>query len=408
MILHVDGDGFFAYCEMAAYPALRGMPVVVGAERGIVTASSYPAKRMGVTRGLPIFKLRKEFPSVTVLPSHFELYEAYSAKLYGVLTRYCEKVERYSIDECFAVLEDNGEDWEVRLRAIKTEVQENLGITFSFGLAETKSLAKLASKWQKPDGATVILAGQEKIYLEGTPIGKVWGIGRRTAQACIERGIRTALDLRSLTLFDVTHYFSLPIIEIWHELGGVSVHEVGSNNASRKSLQATRTFPKLRAEESRLFAELSYNIEIVTARAREEGLFARAGNIFLKTNDFHYYAREFVLPEYSADPKELLTVIEPIFKELYKSDLYYRATGITLSGLREEDEIARDLFGTREAKLKSDASFLTALDSVHQRFGTHALFLGSSLGAVARREDTVSVVDSYISGLPYPYLGEVV
>ncbi len=408
MILHVDGDGFFAYCEMAAYPALRGKPVAVGAERGIVTASSYPAKRMGVTRGLPMFKLRKEFPSVTVLPSHFELYEAYSAKLYGVLTRHSDRVERYSIDECFAVLEDNGEDWDMRLRAIKTEVQEDLGITFSFGLAETKSLAKLASKWQKPDGATVIRSGEERLYLEGTPIGKIWGIGRRTAQVCLERGIRTALDLRSLTLQDVMQYFSLPIVEIWHELGGIPMHDVGNNDESRKSLQATRTFPKIRGDASAVFSELSYNTEVVTARAREEGLFARAGNIFLKTNDFRYYTREFVLPEYSADPKELLAVIEPIFQELYKPDVYYRATGITLSGLREEDEIARDLFGAREAKLKSDTSFLTALDSVHERFGTHALFLGSSLGAVARREDTVSVTDRYIPGLPYPYLGEVV
>src|SRR5690349_5632731 len=103
-ILHIDGDGFFAYCEIARFPHLRGKPVVVGEDRGIACAMTYEAKRLGITRGMPIFKIRKEFPQVTILSSHFELYEHYARMLFGLLEPQVAVLERYSIDECFALV----------------------------------------------------------------------------------------------------------------------------------------------------------------------------------------------------------------------------------------------------------------------------------------------------------------
>lgn len=88
VILHVDGDNFFVSCEVARLPHLYGKPVVVGAERGIATAMNVQAKQLGITRGMPVFKIKKEFPSVTILPAHFELYEKYSDNLFSILTNY--------------------------------------------------------------------------------------------------------------------------------------------------------------------------------------------------------------------------------------------------------------------------------------------------------------------------------
>lgn len=104
-ILHVDGDNFFVACEVARFPHLKGKPVIVGEERGIASAMSYEAKKLGVHRGMPVFEIRKQFPQVIILPSHFELYEQYALKLYQVLCKYSDTVERYSIDECFALID---------------------------------------------------------------------------------------------------------------------------------------------------------------------------------------------------------------------------------------------------------------------------------------------------------------
>jgi len=103
-ILHVDGDAFFASCEVARNPALKGKPVVTGQERGIASALTYEAKALGVVRGMSIREIRKRYPSVVVLPSDYATYSLYSRRMYSIVRRYSPCVDEYSIDECFADL----------------------------------------------------------------------------------------------------------------------------------------------------------------------------------------------------------------------------------------------------------------------------------------------------------------
>src|ERR1700743_1359130 len=108
MILHIDGDAFFAACEVSRNPWLRGKPVVTGQERGIVSAATYEAKRLGIHRAMPIFRVKREFPQVIILPGDYELYGMYATRLYAIARRYARVVEEYGIDECFADL--SGQD----------------------------------------------------------------------------------------------------------------------------------------------------------------------------------------------------------------------------------------------------------------------------------------------------------
>ena len=103
-IFHVDGDAFFVGVEIAKNPKLRGLPVITGEERGIATALSYEAKALGVTRGMPVFQIKKQFPSVLILPGDYKSYVEYSDKMFAIVGRYAYGVEEYSIDECFADL----------------------------------------------------------------------------------------------------------------------------------------------------------------------------------------------------------------------------------------------------------------------------------------------------------------
>ena len=101
-ILHVDGDSFFASCEIARDPKLRGKPVVTGRERGIVSAMTYDVKARGVKRGMILSEARKLCPDAVILPSDYETYSLFSERMYEIVRRYTPTVEEYSIDECFA------------------------------------------------------------------------------------------------------------------------------------------------------------------------------------------------------------------------------------------------------------------------------------------------------------------
>jgi DNA polymerase-4/DNA polymerase V len=101
-ILHLDADAFFASCEQAIHPELRGRPVITGKERGIVAAASYEAKAKGVKRGMRLFEAKKVCPGVITVPSDYETYSLFSVRMFEILRRFSPDVEEYSIDEAFA------------------------------------------------------------------------------------------------------------------------------------------------------------------------------------------------------------------------------------------------------------------------------------------------------------------
>src|ERR1051326_9031875 len=98
LYFHADGDSFFVSCELTAHPELKGKPVIVGADRGIAVAMSPEAKKLGVTRGMPVFRIKKLYPQVIILPHHFDLYQDIARGLHQILQSYFEAIEVYSID----------------------------------------------------------------------------------------------------------------------------------------------------------------------------------------------------------------------------------------------------------------------------------------------------------------------
>ncbi len=176
VIMHLDGDSFFASVETAKNPSLRGKPVVTGFERGIATAMSKEAKKLGITRAMPIFRIRKEFPQVRIVESDYDAYAVFSRRMFDIIRRYTDIVEEYSIDECFAdftgipgFAPDASGSFEAArpiLEQIKKDIARELDISVSLGLASTRVLAKTASKSQKPDGLTIIRANEREKLLD--------------------------------------------------------------------------------------------------------------------------------------------------------------------------------------------------------------------------------------------------
>lgn len=391
-IVHVDGDAFFASCEVARNPKLKGKPVVVGGLRGIAVALTYEAKARGVVRGMPVFQIKKLCPDVVVLPGDYDLYATYAHRMYRVVRRYSDCVEEYSIDECFAELSEVGPRSEEVARQIKCDLESALGVTFSVGLATTKVLAKVASKHSKPAGLVFIPEGAQDPFLETLPVGKVWGIGPATQTKLVRQGIMTALQFKNLPEWKLKEEFAKPYRSLWRELRGESVYPVDpDSHADQKSIAATRTFRPPTTDKARVRAELAKNVERACLHAREKGLASRHLYCFLKSQDFQYRRFEVTLLARTNIPSAVLGAVVPEFEKQFRPGVIYRATGITLADLAPESAAQSDLFGLTDDRTRPMWKAVDALSGV--------VFLAASLAA------RTHVRTEHSLGLPY--MGEV-
>ena len=413
-ILHVDGDAFFAACEMARFPMLWNKPLVVG--HSIASAMSYEAKKLGVHRAMPIFEVKKTFPHMAVIGTHFELYHMYGDKLSSVLSRYTDRIERYSVDECFAILTESEMNkygtWENFLLTIKNDVQSTLGITFSFGLADTKVLAKVASKYEKPNGLTYISESNREKVLKKVPIENIWGVGRATAKNLQKMGVKNAYQFVKLSESYVDTYFHKPLAELWHELCGRRIMNLSDSMEIdlAKSFQSMRTFKPATDNKIFIASELSNNVEIVCARMRESDLVTKNISIVLKQGEYNLSQIEVVMPNYTNSPSDILNYLESSFDKLFIGGTKYRQTGFVAANLKPRAHIQNDLFNVQNNILENSRGYMSIVDVIHNKFGNSSIGLLSSLNAVNQMNDKTLIdegKDPYIWNLPLPYLGEI-
>jgi len=389
-ILHIDGDCFFASCEIALNPKLKGLPVVTGKERGIASSMSYEAKAMGVKRAMSLPEIKKICPNVIILPSDYETYSLFSARMFDIVRRYTPQVEEYSIDECFADLTGLQRPlnmaYEKMAERIKHDLDIELGMTFSIGLSATKVLAKVGSKWKKPSGLTIIPANQAHLYLGKTPLEKIWGIGPATSEYLFKFGLKTALDFAKKDADWVRQYLTKPHFEIWQELRGISVYPVtDAKKESYGSISKTKTFTPPSTDKEFIFSQLSKNIENACIKARRHNLAAKKFYFFLKTQDFKYNGGEIETVAPVNSPVEILELARKNFEKVYKPKTLYRATGITLVNLETKTNSQMDLFG-KTAKTEKFSKIFASVDKLSEKFGKHTVFLGSSMQAMINQQ----------------------
>ncbi len=388
-ILHIDGDAFFVGVEVAKNPKLHGLPVVTGEERGIVTALSYEAKALGVVRGMPVFRLKKQFPSVIILPGDYASYVKYSGKMFEIVRRYADDVEEYSIDECFADLTALDLPLKMSYRQIaeriKKEINTELQLSVSLGVAPTKVLAKVASKFVKPNGLTVITKETTQEYLKKTKIEKIWGIGPRTAEKMQKMGIVTAHDFISRDLEFVTKKFSKPYETIWRELSAESIMKINPDAKTvYASIQKTRSFNPLTNDKIFLQSQISKHIESACAKARHFFLVPKKITFFLKTKDFKIHDYTISLGNPTSAPEILIEEAEKNFKNLFKRGVLYRTTGVILHDLIAENSVPTDLFNSG-SRSKRFEMIHRQIDNLENKLGKRVIYLASTHKAIKEK-----------------------
>src|SRR4051812_17527123 len=202
-ILHADLDAFFASVAQLDDPSIRGKPVLIGGDgrRGVVAAASYEARVFGCRSAQPMAVAKRLCPHAIVRPVPGARIRELSNRFFSILESYTPLVQPLSSDEAF--LDVTGSiklfgDSAFIASEIRRRVLEEIGLTVSVGVAPNKFLAKLASDMNKPDGLTIIDANNIEATLSPLPIGRIWGIGPKTAKRLNDLGVKTIGDLRKL------------------------------------------------------------------------------------------------------------------------------------------------------------------------------------------------------------------
>ncbi len=397
VLLHMDGDAFFVAVEVAKDQKLKGLPVVTGAERGIVSALSYEAKALGIIRGMPIYRVRKDYPSVIIMHGDYKAYAKYSRAMFAIVRRYSDDVEEYSIDECFADLTGLDKPLKMTYREIaeriKKEVNEELKLSVTIGLAPTKVLAKVASKWVKPNGLTIIEADKALDFLSTFPIENIWGMGRRTAAKLQQISIDTAAEFAKKDYAWVREKFASNYVVLWQELNGIPVMPVNREvKSTYSSIQRTRTFHPATNDATFLLAQLSSHIEQACMKARQYNLTPKKFMFLLRKQTLRYSVHTVNLDNPTNAPEILIAFIKEKWGEVYVKGIAYRATGVVLQNLTNLETPQTKLFED-DSKAGKFEQIHKQIDALEHKLGKRVVHLGSTQSAMKNMTEDINPGD---------------
>ncbi|MFC1693640.1 Y-family DNA polymerase [Candidatus Latescibacterota bacterium] len=381
----VDCNNFYASCEKVFYPKLEGKPIVVLSNNdGCVVSRSGEAKELGVPMGIPVFKIRKlvESGQVHVFSSNYALYGDLSQRVMETLAQFAPELEIYSIDEAFLNLSGFGRcDMTGYGRRIRDTVMRWTGIPISIGIAETKTLAKIASRFAKrspkADGCLNLTGSPHRNKaLALTAVENVWGVGPRYAKFLRAHGIETALDLRNADDWWVRKHMSVMGLRTVRELRGIPSISLELHRPSRQQICVSRSFGR----PVETLAEMEQAVAFYTSKAaeklRREHSVAGTVMVFMRTNSFKdepQYVRSTMvsLPVPGDCTQELIQYalmgVRSIFREGYR----FKKAGVVFTGLCPADQIQTDLFDTRDRD--SEQRIMDALDRINACMGAGTL-----------------------------------
>lgn len=371
-IIHVDMDAFFAAVEQRDNPDLRGKPVAVGgaaAQRGVVCAASYEARRFGVRSAMPMAVALRRCPQLIVVPADHRKYRAVSAAVMKIFGTYTPLVEPLSLDEAF--LDVRGCE---RLfgppekigAAIQRRIRGELSLSASVGIGPNKFIAKLASDFRKPAGLTVVPPEKVWDFLAPLPVERMWGTGAKTAARLKRMGVRTIADLRLLPRDLLTERFGKYGGVLYAFARGRDDRPVEPHREA-KSMGREVTFPADVSDARTLRRTLRHLAEKVARSLRRADLRCRTVTLKFKYPDRRLVTRTVTLPE----PTNLTGPIYETAASLLDAHCQapVRLVGVTCGNFTREQTLTffRDADQVREEKVTA------AIDRVKDRWGEKAV-----------------------------------
>ncbi len=379
-ILHLDADAFFASVEKGFNPLLKEKPVIVGGlphQRGCVHTGSYEARRMGVYTGMSLRQAQEICPDAVFLKGDYRQYRAAGLVIERILNNYSPDIELASVDDAYVDLthvlhlyESAGFIAENIQRDIRTELK----IGVSVGVASSKLVARIASGLFKPEGVTVVPAGQEQVFLAGLPLRELRGIGRKTEEIFHDLGITTIGGIADLPQTTVMQILG-PVIGgmIWKYANGSDNRNIKEKSIPGQISRET-SFEEDTDDQKLIIGTLRYLTERIAAKLREKELTAK--RVFLKVR----YAdrrsqKQWLTLKQKTDDRDILTAgVYALHNGFSNRRVRVKLVGITVSNIERKNDqgMIFDLTG------RSDGLNMS-IDNVRKRFGFMSVSPGSTL-----------------------------
>ena len=400
-IILLDLDAFFASVEQLDHPEWRGKPVIVGGDksrRGVVSTCSYEARKFGVRSAMPSSRAAQLCPQAIWTPGNFPRYIALSKQVMQIMTAVSPRLQQVSIDEAFLDISPGrfvNQHPVLLANQIRGQVAE-LGITCSIGLGSSKSVAKIASDMDKPNGLTVVYPGRELDFLSPLPVRTMSGVGHQAEKRLHDFGIYTLGEMAAADESIFKGIYGKNSTMMRNRCLGINDSEVVSDDEV-KSVSNEMTFSTDLLERTEIEQAIAMLAAKVGRRLRHKGLSGYTVGLKVRYGDLSFANVQHSLSTAVDDEHEFAPVLIGLIGKVWQPGTKLRLVGVAVSSFEQRSE-QLGLFDEPPALAASAArpqrSLVEATDRVKDRFGEHAVGYGRELrfrsrdtGTIAQKKD---------------------
>ena len=414
----VDCNSFYASCEKLFRPDLKHTAVVVLSNNdGCVIARSSEAKKLGIPMGAPYFKVRDECAAkqIKVFSSNYALYQDLSNRVMATLEEYAPEVDIYSIDEAFLRWFDMPPSHDHRRAAIqiKNTVYRQVGVPVGVGVGPTRTLSKLANHHAKKTGGVCVIDTPELLehYLRITPVGDIWGIGRKLSVRLEQMNIRSAWELSRAHRPWLKKHLSVVVERTARELAGeVCLVDLDFEESQpKKQIVCSRSFGARVTDFATLRESICFHAARASEKLRKQGSLCAQLSVFYRTGRFNqneqhisrFGTAKLINPR--SDSAGLVDIAAEIAEKLWVPGYRYAKAGVTLTDFCPSGSRQLDLLEPLNPRSAEFDELSKLLDQINGRYGRGALVHGSqgiNSGWHMSRDHASPAYTTQISGLP--------
>ena len=386
-----DCNNFFVSCERVFRPDLWDKPVLVlSGNDGCVVSRSNEVKALGIKMGVPLYQIRDlvEKHHIACFSSNFSLYGDLSARVMSLLRKHTTRFEQYSIDEGFITLDHvPPAERKTYCENLVREIYQGTGIPVSMGIAPSKTLCKVASKYAKKfpgyNGACMIDTDEKRLKaLAKFEIGDVWGVGRQTAAKLAALGISTALQFAEMSESRVQSLLHKPGLLTWRELHGIDCIDT-SEMVSKQSITTSRTFANPITTLPLMEQQLANFCDTCARKLRMQKSLCAQLIVFAHTSRFRTDIEQCQIVQTvnlsipTSDTRELLSYMLNAFRPYFREGVQFKKAGVIFSRIVPEGSVVADLFDERDRT--RDAALQRTIDKIRDKAGRNAILLATQL-----------------------------
>lgn len=384
-IAHVDADCFYASCELLRRPDLNGMPLcVLSSQDACVVAKTYDAKAAGISTGMTLWEARKRLPDAVFLSADFRYYGQISDKLFAILRRYSPVVEEYSIDEAFMDMTGlrslYGKSYEQIADEVRAVIKQEIGITVSVGISVSRTLAKMASEYRKPDGTTIVTGRRINEFLQHLGVRDIPGVGGNREALLNKFSIHTAADFANASEREIKRLLGKAGTDLWHELRGTSIYAIASEPQLPKSVSRTASMGELTQNQAVIHSHLLRHAMRLSKELIEKRLTTRNLIVMLTLKSFEKQLLSAMLSHPTADYFLLADAAGKALEEMFDFAQSYRACGLIATEIAQSRSDDFDLFQQEEKQREEKhLKLLRTMHGLNQKYGNNVISIAAAM-----------------------------